>query len=282
MIETFMAEATCIRGPALWSLLASLVGCAAEVEVLSSGRPDGSVLLESGPAQNDAADFEAGPASDAGAAQDGGWVETSTLPENGTEPPWTVCNPSAPVLALGRSGDRCTFVGGCARAVGDCGRRTAWCGQDGALRMGEVTKAACVADDPADAGRCTRPAGNDPCCFEIWPCNAAATVPDPAQVARVCALDCQEDTRATDGAAVTGCPDVPNAPPWPRVWPPPAGTPCQGNFVCDSHAFSAAPAAIFELDRYGRMYGCLNGAVQGIAIGSTIPPWNSAAAPAQP
>jgi hypothetical protein len=276
MIETFMAEvrAICSRG---WSIaLLALACCAAEADVLSSGENRGREPFPLGGGVDAGVAF-ADAASDLADASDGAWHELYPALDAGALI-WSVCQ-TASILERGRTGDSCTFLGGCALPLANCTWRTALC-VNGELYTNEVSKSVCVGDDLGNTRRCAA-AVPDTCCVELWQCDDMSQELAPGQpVARVCALDCPKAMPATGGDVFAGCPDDPSGPPWPPgAFPPPKGTPCRGDFVCDSLGRSAGPGTEpFTFDEFGRIYWCQHGLLQRAATGRTLP-WNTVALP---
>jgi hypothetical protein len=271
-----MAEASRIRSAAWSLLLLWLAACAAEADVISKAQSQG--VGTGGPAQHEGGSFDAGaffPPSngpaDAAGADAGVWgTETMGLLDSGGVPHWAVCDSSGDMLERARTGDQCSFIGGCMRTLPGCGRRTALC-NDGVVHMSEITKADCVPDDPEIAGMCAAPAP-EACCIELWQCDAATD--SPQNVARVCALNCETAMFPRgDIAPYTGCPSDPDRAPVPVLWPPQLGTPCRGSFVCDSIGNAAGPDTPFTFDAYGRIYWCMGGVIQRVATGPSFP-WN--------
>jgi hypothetical protein len=145
---------------------------------------------------------------------------------------------------------------------------------NGVLYKNEVSKSVCVGDDPANTRRCAAPVP-DSCCIELWQCDDMSQELAPGQpVTYVCALDCPKAPTTTSDDVFAGCPGDTS---WPLgAFPPPVGTPCQGDFVCDSLGMSAGPdTEAFTFDDYGRIYWCQHGVVQRAATGRTLP-WNTA------
>jgi hypothetical protein len=276
MIETFTAETVRIRSIALPITLLALAGCAAEADVLSGD------FRRQVPLMNEDAEIDAGigPTYDATGADastemaytdaaggDADWLEE--LPgEGGTL--WSACIPS---LEGGRTGDTCTFVGGCARPLSEgCGRRTALCA-DLVLHLGEVSKDQCVPDDAGLTRRCAEVELGS-CCIKMWQCDVGAlSLAEGQPVAKVCALDCEVSMFPKSEPPLTGCPgDLTSElrPPW----PPAPGTPCQGSFICDSQGNPASVGTeVFSFDSYGRIYWCAHGVMQRVATGPSLP-WN--------
>lgn len=272
MIETFMAEARaiCSRG---WSIaLLGLVCCAAEADVLSSGQIGPQSLGGADAARADAGS----PLADA--ADGGAWHDLYPGPDAGGAIVWTACEPAS-ILERGRTGDSCSFLGGCSVPLDNCTWRTALCA-NGVLFTNEVSKSVCVGDDPGNTRRCAAPVP-DTCCIELWQCDDMSQELAPGQaVARVCSLTCPKATPTTGVTVFAGCPDDASGLPWPRgAFPPPVGTPCQGDFVCDSLGMSAGPDTDpFTFDEYGRIYWCQHGLIQRAATGRTLP-WNTVTLP---
>lgn len=225
-----------------------------------------------------AASFDAGsfvPPFPAPVDADAGvWgTEAMGLLDSGGVPHWAVCLSEGPMLDRARTGDLCSFIGGCQKTLPGCGRRTALCSQ-GVVQMGEITKADCVPDDPEIPGMCAGPSP-DSCCIELWQCDdATASLEIEQHAARVCALNCETAMFPRgDIAPYTSCPSDPESPPVPVLWPPQLGSPCRGSFVCDSLGNTAGPATPFTFDAWGRIYWCTGGVIQRVATGPSFP-WN--------
>jgi hypothetical protein len=264
MIESLMAGARALRGSG-WSLsLLGLTCCAAEADVLSEDGLRGIQVI----AHQDAS---APGATGGGGAADAAWTDQYVPRDSGKGPTWTGCD-ALDILERGRTGDPCSFVSECYSLVPNCGKRTALCA-NGVLHTGQVSKNVCTEDDPLVLRRCAAPVP-DGCCVELWQCQSSEELLAAQPVVRVCALDCENISPAAASTVVTSCPDDPEGAPWPS-FPPALGTPCAGDFVCDSNGRSVGLASeAFTLDDFGRIYWCQHGSVQRAAIGSTLP-WNT-------
>lgn len=269
MIRTFMPETRAVRSKGWQIALLGLACCAAEADVLSDRAadvppspsiPDGGALMSADAGRA----WEAGPyAGDTGGL--GG------LRDAGTRPTWTRCDLSI-IFERGRTGDLCDFgrESACKEQLPECAQRTAACA-DGVLHLGHVSKSECTPDDRSNLRRCAM-VEPDSCCVDLWECTDAEADPAGKPVVHVCAPEC--DTTATSAASqstVTGCPNQPDTPPWPRIWPPPMGMSCAGNFVCDAVGNAAGPNTVFQFGDQGLIYWCNGAVVLRAAIGNTWP-----------
>jgi hypothetical protein len=276
-----------VRSALRQAALVMLLGCATDVELLpnrtrvdpgfssldagSAPSPYPPIAPESGPTLGDAGDAVVDDASTRA-----GPVFMPPTRDIGAVL-WTTCDANGGGLFdRARSGDGCTFPSvSCARDLPGCVRRTAFCGDDGTLYLGELSKSGCEPDPTAIPGRCTMVDSNV-CCIQLWPCGRAPAAPTPA--ALFCALDCGALTVTFADAVRSSCEDARFA------WPPLAGEACAGSFVCDTLGHQASADTAFDIEdsepdaslpsATGFVYWCAFNRVQRIATGGTLP-WNA-------